>query len=91
MHMGYPTFLRETATQPAEEYWTTLPAELKEELTRLITAYPTPPEGELDGPCAWFDLETRRCKHHEHRPRVCRDFQIGSHDCLGWRQEYCRE
>ncbi|MEM1070848.1 MAG: YkgJ family cysteine cluster protein [Planctomycetota bacterium] len=86
MHMGYPAFVLETAKHPAEENWRMLPKELKQELDRFIADYPAPPAGQLDGPCFWFDQETRRCKHYDHRPRVCRDFQAGSLDCLGWRE-----
>jgi Fe-S-cluster containining protein len=36
-------------------------------------------------PCIWFDQETRRCKHYEYRPEVCRDFEVGEEACLRWR------
>lgn len=85
MHMGYPSYLHDLKSQPDEPYWTTLPAPLKEELQRYIANYNPPPAGELDGPCVWLDMNTRRCKHHEHRPRVCRDFSVGSKGCLEWR------
>jgi Fe-S-cluster containining protein len=35
-----------------------------------------------DEPCIWFDQETRRCKHYEYRPELCRDFEVGEEDCL---------
>ena len=44
--------------------------------------------GEFDPigqPCIWFDQETRRCKHYEYRPEVCRDFEVGEESCLRWR------
>ena len=28
-------------------------------------------------PCLWYDAATRRCRHHELRPRACREFAIG--------------
>ncbi len=37
-------------------------------------------------PCIWLDVETRRCRHHECRPNVCRDFDIGEEDCLAARK-----
>lgn len=40
------------------------------------------------GVCIWFDQETLGCKHHEHRPEICRDFEIGSPACHRWRSEY---
>lgn len=41
-----------------------------------------------DLPCLWYDAETRRCKHHKHRPTICRDFEVGSADCLFVRNLY---
>ena len=34
-----------------------------------------------DGPCIWLDQTTKKCKHYEHRPGVCRDFNLGSESC----------
>ncbi len=87
-HMGYPEYIRQSGNQPDEEHWTSLPDDLKEELIRYIASYRKPPAGELDGPCFWLDMETRRCRHHQHRPNVCRDFQVGSKDCRAWRDHY---
>jgi Fe-S-cluster containining protein len=91
MHMDYPAYLQGSDTQPAEEHWTNLPEALKEELLKYIADYQEPAKGELGKPCVWLDLQTRRCKHHQHRPKVCRDFKTGSPDCLGWRREYFDE
>lgn len=88
IHMGYPAYLHDLESQPDEPHWTALPSELKEQLLLYITDYEPPREGELDGPCVWFDLDTRRCKHHEHRPQVCRDFKVGSQGCLDWREHH---
>lgn len=33
-------------------------------------------------PCIWLDPDTRRCRHYEHRPTVCRRFERGSGECL---------
>jgi Fe-S-cluster containining protein len=43
-----------------------------------------PPDG---SPCVWYDDEARRCRHHEHRPEVCRDFEVGGEGCLRLREE----
>ena len=32
--------------------------------------------------CLWFDQQTRRCKHHEYRPQVCCDYELGGPECL---------
>lgn len=37
-------------------------------------------------PCIWLDLATGACKHHEHRPDVCRDYPVGGEDCRMQRQ-----
>jgi Fe-S-cluster containining protein len=65
------------AGHEGESWWHRLPAELKEPLIESF-----------DGPCIWLDMETRLCKHHLHRPNVCRDFETGCGDCLQWRKEY---
>ena len=88
MHMGYPAYLYDLESQPDEPHWTTLPQGLKEQLLDYIASYRAPAEGELDGPCIWLDLESRRCMHHEHRPKVCRDFSVGSQGCLDWRAHH---
>lgn len=87
-HMGYPTFLYGSATQPDEEHWVRLPSELKESLLAYIDQYEPLPDGQLDGACVWLDNKSGRCKHHEFRPQVCRDFRIGSRGCLQWRRAY---
>lgn len=88
LHMGYPAFIEATSDRPAEEHWRAMPESLRSELLAYIVTYPPVPDGQLDGPCVWFDEDQRRCRHHEHRPRVCRDFQIGGDDCLAWREFY---
>jgi Fe-S-cluster containining protein len=32
-------------------------------------------------PCVWLDIDSNRCRHYEHRPQACRDFQINSDLC----------
>jgi hypothetical protein len=41
-----------------------------------------------DRPCVWLDLETRQCKHYEHRPEICRNFEIGAPACLRHRVKF---
>lgn len=38
-----------------------------------------------DGPCCWYDTDTRRCRHHASRPSTCREFDAGSDDCRTYR------
>jgi Fe-S-cluster containining protein len=75
-----------------EKWWFLLPEAQRQELEEYIANYqPKNYEGNVetfDGPCYWFDMETRRCRHHEHRPKVCRDFETGSQQCHEWRNYY---
>jgi Fe-S-cluster containining protein len=77
---------------PGESYWHAMPKELKEEWSAHVAQYSKPEYGEdpstFDGPCIWLDMETRQCKNHEFRPRICRDFETGSPECLEWRSYY---
>ena len=38
-------------------------------------------------PCLWYDAVTRRCKHYEFRPEICREFGVGGEGCLRMRKE----
>ena len=35
-----------------------------------------------DGWCAALDRNTMLCTIYERRPTICRDFELGGHDCL---------
>lgn len=35
--------------------------------------------------CFWMDRGTRKCRHYEDRPEVCRQFELGGEDCLAMR------
>ena len=32
-------------------------------------------------PCAWLDLETRKCRFHEFRAEICHSFEVSSGAC----------
>ncbi len=87
-HMGYPSYIRATECHAAEASWLNMPADLKMELLRFMASYDEPTTGALDGVCFWYDAANECCKHHEHRPNVCRDFEVGGTDCLAWRVQY---
>jgi Fe-S-cluster containining protein len=38
--------------------------------------------------CLWFDPATRKCRHYEWRPQVCRDYELAGETCLLRREEY---
>lgn len=37
-------------------------------------------------PCYWFDQATLKCINYEHRPALCRDFEVGSDSCIKFRE-----
>lgn len=37
-------------------------------------------------PCIWFDSQTLKCRHYEHRPNICREFETGGDCCLETRE-----
>lgn len=39
-----------------------------------------------NGPCIWFDHETRGCGFYEHRPSTCRVFELSSMGCRIYRK-----
>ena len=95
LNMGYPSYVTTSQSDTDQEgsdineqAWVNMPSGLKQELLLYIQNYQTPPDGELDGPCVWYDTARRCCKHHEHRPQVCRDFSVGGKGCLEWRSHY---
>ncbi len=64
-----------------------LPEEAKEIYVHAKAAVE---RGEHDdnGPCCWLDPVTRACRWYEYRPQVCREFEIGSWDCIRIRKRY---
>ncbi|MBK7363100.1 MAG: YkgJ family cysteine cluster protein [Micavibrio sp.] len=62
-----------------------MPEELRGELRQYIVA---DCQHERSPECLWYDPVTMQCKHHEWRPSICRDFDVGSDECLGWRKEF---
>lgn len=81
MHMGAPPF---SITD-----YENLPSDLK----RSVDAFEDSPRrkwqyanGESEGACSWLNLETGRCKHYEHRPDVCREFEVGNSGCRALRE-----
>ena len=46
-------------------------------------------EAELAGkPCIWWEASTGKCRHHEHRPNICREYEIGGELCLETRARF---
>lgn len=66
--------------RPAE-----LPPELIEEIDEHFAGLLRGQEPQEQ--CLWFDPQTRRCKHYEYRPQVCRDYELGGRACLTLRRQ----
>ena len=75
MHIGWPPYL----CGEAESLPASVRADL--ELTREISDRVAVSIGHDYFPCGWLDRSTGRCKHYEHRPEVCREFEVGGEDC----------
>ena len=43
--------------------------------------------GHINEPCCWLDPDTRRCRHYDHRPEICREFKVGGAGCLSRRRD----
>lgn len=61
-----------------------LPSQIEEELISAIEAgrNQVPGASRIGLPCFWLDTETRRCKHYEFRPGICRRFEPGNNICI---------
>lgn len=79
LHVGHPPFLRFARGDRADPYWAALPPELQREVSDHIDNLQ---DHDMGQPCIWLDLQTRRCRHYEHRPQQCRDFEVGNYHCL---------
>jgi Fe-S-cluster containining protein len=85
MHALEPPFAGVNGVAPGvDSYWDALPQSLKSEIEDFrIKVRPNSPH---EQPCLWLDLATKRCRHYEHRPKLCRDFALGGEECLGFRR-----
>jgi Fe-S-cluster containining protein len=84
MYALEPPFAGVNGVAPGHDiYWDALPESLKLEIVDFRTNIRPNTPG--DQPCIWLDLATKRCRHYDYRPRLCRDFELGGEDCLGFR------
>lgn len=63
-----------------------IPPELQREMAEAIKI-----EAQLwalGQPCIWFEPSTGKCRHHEHRPNICREYEIGGELCLETRARW---
>ncbi len=69
-----------------DETWQKLRAELKKGINDFLIS----PRSKLVdeySPCFWLDVTTGRCKNYEHRPDICRDFEVGNAGCREFRSD----
>lgn len=84
MHMGVPPFDEfDGAIDDQDIEYQRLPDELKREIDE---AWDKGTTWFVNKPCIWLDLETRKCRHYEHRPLVCERFEPGNPICIEDRQ-----
>ena len=94
--LGYGLFFRPGALSERERQSAdgrrvrAMPAEVRRELADYHAARArgeVPDRDRLEMPCLWLDPDSRRCRHYDWRPQVCRDFEVGGVWCLGFRRE----
>lgn len=81
MHMGTPPFADDEVSLLPQGVFDSLQAIRETSRVQYLV------HGTNYTPCGWFNMETRQCRHHEHRPRVCRDFAIGAEYCINLRRD----
>ena len=85
MSIGHPHFWRAATGENADPHWAGLPDNLKTEINQYIDGLE---DHDMGQPCIWLDLDTKSCRHYEHRPQMCRDFEVNSFHCRRIRSEF---
>lgn len=78
LYIGSPPFV-------SQEEYDLLPDSLRKPLDQWVENLTAESS---EGVCLWFDAENKRCKNYEHRPSVCREFDVGAEDCRRVREIY---
>jgi hypothetical protein len=76
LHLGWPPFYR-----TRDRHWKRLVRERPDLVAEIERARKRADIYGEHGPCIWFDRATRRCRHYDYRPEVCRDYEPGAEDC----------
>ena len=76
--MGHPHFWRFAQGDDKDVHWANLPEPLKDQINDYVDGLT---DHDLGSPCIWLDMDDRTCKHYEHRPQMCRDFEMGGEHC----------
>ena len=86
--MGHPRyFWNQALGTVVDELWIKLPSHLVAEIESHLDTLEDA-DADFGSPCIWFDPVSLKCRHHEHRPQVCRDLEIGSEACLRSRRQF---
>lgn len=67
-----------------------LPEELRAGIQMEVDKMPSGKglsRGTAQQPCWWLAEKVGKCKHYQHAPRVCVDFEFGSGKCLWFRSK----
>lgn len=73
-HIGFPPFMYHEILN--------LPADLK---LQILPLYDDRQKLEMSrDKCVWL-REDNKCANYEHRPKVCKDFEVGEDACLKFR------
>ena len=84
MHMAVPPY-DEEEMEMLETWQPEIYAEMKAIIaTRAVQLKAT---GVDQIPCAFFDMVTRKCRHHEYSPDICARYEVGGIFCREQRQE----
>lgn len=85
MHMNSPPFMPEEL----DELMLTAPDVFRHyKMAKHSMEVGRKAHGMVDGiPCFWFDMVTRRCRHYEHRPEICQEFEVNSLPCMSMRSD----
>jgi len=84
MHAHEPPFAGVNGVPAGDDLnWDALPESLRSEIVDFRMNIR--PQSSHDQPCIWLNLATKRCRHYEYRPSLCRTFELGGEDCLGFR------
>lgn len=84
MHMAVPPYDEEErellAANLPEVYADLLAVEATRQVQLRVS-------GEECIPCGFFDMVTRKCRHHEYSPDICARFEVGGEFCLSIRRD----
>lgn len=89
MYIGYLTGTFTFDDHPDARRVAALPVELKRELLEYVDRLRRGRGHPNNDVCLWLDEDTRRCRHYDLRPEICREgVKVDDEVCRAWRREY---